>query len=93
MVFIDGFGLGSQDAAINPLLVAEMPFIRKILSGGYLSREGIGEGIITANLVVKPTSATLEFSGTSFLSKLKNNHRGPRESHVLNMVSHLFEWE
>jgi 2,3-bisphosphoglycerate-independent phosphoglycerate mutase len=63
MVFIDGFGLGSQDAAINPLLVAEMPFIRKILSGGYLSREGIGEGIITANLVVKPTSATLGTAG------------------------------
>jgi 2,3-bisphosphoglycerate-independent phosphoglycerate mutase len=63
MVFIDGLGLGGEDAAVNPLLTAEMPFIREMLAGGYLSKTGIGEGIITANLVVKPTSTTLDTAG------------------------------
>lgn len=63
MVFIDGFGLGPKSAAINPLVTAEMPFLKELLGGKSLTEDDIGAGIIRNGLVVKPTDATLGVPG------------------------------
>lgn len=63
MVFIDGFGLGSKDAAINPFMVADMPFMKELLGGIFLAGDDIGAGIIRSGLSVKPTDATLGVTG------------------------------
>jgi len=63
MVFVDGFGLGKKDAAVNPLMVAEMPFMRRILDGVTLTVEDVGAGISRSDLVIQPTDATLEVGG------------------------------
>jgi hypothetical protein len=63
MVFIDGFGLGPKDAAINPFMAADMPFLKGLLGGRLLTGEDIGAGIIHPDLVVKSTDATLGIAG------------------------------
>jgi hypothetical protein len=63
MIFIDGLGLGSENPAVNPLTVAKMPFIRRLLSDGNLSAERLQDGICTPTLIIKPTDATLNTTG------------------------------
>ncbi len=63
MIFIDGLGLGSSDANINPLVNAEMPFVRSLLAGKPLTREIVGEGISSESLLVKGIDATLGVAG------------------------------
>jgi 2,3-bisphosphoglycerate-independent phosphoglycerate mutase len=63
MVFIDGFGLGSKDAGINPFMTADMPFMKKLLDGKFLTGADIGTGIARSGLTVKPTDATLGVAG------------------------------
>jgi 2,3-bisphosphoglycerate-independent phosphoglycerate mutase len=63
MVFIDGLGLGVENPAVNPLITAEMPFIRKLLSGKPLHAATIKEGLIKAATVIKPTDASLDTPG------------------------------
>jgi 2,3-bisphosphoglycerate-independent phosphoglycerate mutase len=63
MVFIDGVGLGVDDPKVNPLIIAEMPFIRSLLSGMPLSAATIKEGWITSTTVIKPTDASLNTAG------------------------------
>lgn len=63
MVFIDGFGLGPGDAALNPFMAADMPFMKKLLGDRLLTEDDIGAGIVRSGLVVKPTDATLGVAG------------------------------
>lgn len=63
MVFIDGFGLGSSDAAINPFMAADLPFLKWLLGGKFLTGDDIGAGISFPGVVVKPTDATLGVAG------------------------------
>ncbi|HBF39996.1 MAG TPA: metalloenzyme [Firmicutes bacterium] len=63
MIFIDGLGLGSEEAQRNPLLTAKMPFMRKVLSGAPLCASSIGEGIESSNIVIMPTDALLNIPG------------------------------
>lgn len=61
LVFIDGFGLGEANPAINPM-AKEGSFFTKWL-GRPLTREGIGAGIFAPGLVVVPTDACLGVGG------------------------------
>ena len=63
MIFIDGFGLGPGDPEVNPMVKAEMPFIRSLLSGEPLTREAVGEGLFRPGLVLRPVDATLDTPG------------------------------
>jgi hypothetical protein len=63
MIFIDGLGLGIEDPAVNPLITAEMPFMRRMLAGGSLSINRIEEGLFTSTTVIKPTDASLNTAG------------------------------
>ena len=63
MIFIDGFGLGTEDPATNPLVSAKMPFIRKLLSGSPLSQSTVGEGVKMADFMINPTDASLGIPG------------------------------
>lgn len=63
MVFIDGLGLGKDDPQINPLVTAEMPFMKGLLSGNALTAKTIASGLIDDELVIKPTDATLDVPG------------------------------
>jgi 2,3-bisphosphoglycerate-independent phosphoglycerate mutase len=63
MVFIDGFGIGDANQRVNPLSVAEMPFVREVLSGLSLTRETVKSGLFGAGWVIKPTNSTLEVPG------------------------------
>jgi 2,3-bisphosphoglycerate-independent phosphoglycerate mutase len=63
MVFIDGLGLGVEDPAINPLITAEMPFMRRLLSGRSLHTATIKDGLFTVTTVIKPTDASLNTPG------------------------------
>ncbi len=62
MIFIDGLGLGSDNPEINPLLKAELPFLRSILEGS-LTHKTVGNGIIKPNLVIKAIDARLGVPG------------------------------
>lgn len=62
MVFIDGLGVGSDNAEINPVARAELPFIKKILPGG-LTKKSVGKGIVRPNLVIRGIDARLEVPG------------------------------
>lgn len=63
MIFIDGLGLGNEEPAVNPLVTAEMPFIRRLLSGHSLHRETVKDGLCTATLIIKPTDTSLKTAG------------------------------
>lgn len=63
MVFIDGLGLGAEDPTVNPLITAEMPFMRSLLSGRSLHAATIKEGLIKTPTVIKPTDASLDTAG------------------------------
>jgi 2,3-bisphosphoglycerate-independent phosphoglycerate mutase len=64
MVFIDGFGLGAAEQRINPFSVAEMPFVREVLSGHPLTGEIVKTtGLSGPGWVIKPTGTTLEMGG------------------------------
>ena len=63
MVFIDGFGLGSSNPAINPFMAAEMPFLKGLLGGKSLTASDIGTGIVQNGLAIKPADATLGVPG------------------------------
>lgn len=63
MVFIDGFGLGAPDGAVNPLLAAEMPFIRRILAGRPLTRESVAAGLSLPGVTLRPLDVRLDVPG------------------------------
>lgn len=67
LLFLDGVGLGSDDAAVNPLLTARMPALRSLLGGQPLSaralpyaRTGLAAAVTDPTLGVPglPQSAT-----------------------------------
>lgn len=62
MIFIDGLGLGSDNPEINPLVKADMPFLRSILAGA-LTDKTVGNGIIKPNMIIKAIDARLGVSG------------------------------
>lgn len=41
LCFIDGVGLGADDAAVNPLLTAHMPALRSLLGGRPMTRSAV----------------------------------------------------
>jgi 2,3-bisphosphoglycerate-independent phosphoglycerate mutase len=63
MIFIDGLGLGTEEPAVNPLVTAEMPFIRRLLSGHSLNRETVKDGLWTSTIIIKPTDTSLKTAG------------------------------
>ncbi len=63
MIFIDGFGLGSDDPSVNPLAIATMPFIKGLLDGRSLTRTQVGAGVFGDRLVIRPTDACLDVPG------------------------------
>jgi 2,3-bisphosphoglycerate-independent phosphoglycerate mutase len=63
MVFIDGLGLGTDDPNINPLVTAEMPFIKSFLAGKSLTAKAVAAGITREGLVIRPTDTTLGVAG------------------------------
>jgi hypothetical protein len=63
MIFIDGFGLGSDDRSGNPFTIAAMPFIKGLLGGEGMTRIHIGEGVLRSHLVIRPTDAGLDVTG------------------------------
>lgn len=89
VLFLDGVGLGVDDAAINPLAAAEMPMLTRLLAGKKLLA---GNGRIEAPLAsMTPTDARLGVSGrpqsatgqTALLTGLNapailGEHYGPR---------------
>ena len=89
MIFIDGFGLGSSNPAVNPFATAEMHLFRRILHGKPLTLETIGEGFVGDGVVIKPTDATLEVPGipqsatgqTAFLAGLNTAKLAGRHIH------------
>lgn len=44
LFFVDGVGLGEDDPAVNPLVVAEMPAFRSLLGGRPLTRGALPHG-------------------------------------------------
>ncbi len=62
MLFIDGLGVGIENPGINPLVVAELPFIRNVLQG-RLTQTTVGNGIIRSNMVIKAIDARLGVPG------------------------------
>src|SRR5574340_1599560 len=61
MIFFDGFGLGADDTATNPLLTAPMPTIRGLFNGIMPTR---GNGHFTSTrATLIPTDATLGVPG------------------------------
>ncbi len=63
MVFIDGFGLGTDDTSANPFTAADMPFINRIMGDKSMTRNHVGQGIVRENLAIRPTDACLGVSG------------------------------
>lgn len=62
LIFIDGLGLGPDDPEINPLLTADLPYIRNLLRAA-LGQTGVGSGIIGPNLIIKAIDARLGVPG------------------------------
>src|SRR4051812_1156663 len=62
IVFLDGVGLGDDDATRNPLVAAPMPFVRSLLGGAALTRAAPFvplSGLVT----LQPVDATLGIDG------------------------------
>lgn len=62
MIFIDGLGLGVDNPEINPLLEAEMPFIRRVLKGP-LTKSVVEKGIAENGFLAKAIDAQLGVPG------------------------------
>lgn len=62
LIFIDGLGLGSDDPKINPLLTADLPYIRTLLRGEP-TLKAVGPGIMRLNLIIKAIDARLGVPG------------------------------
>lgn len=62
MIFIDGLGVGPDNPEINPLVEAELPFIRSVLPG-TLTQQTVGSGITRSNIIIKAIDARLGVSG------------------------------
>ena len=59
MVFVDGVGLGDPDPAINPLVRADTPTLRRLLGGPLAGRTAVR----TAQVVLVPLDARLGVPG------------------------------
>lgn len=62
MIFIDGLGLGDDDPEINPLLEAEMPFVRRVLKDP-LTKSVVEKGIAEKGFLAKAIDAQLGVPG------------------------------
>ncbi len=62
-VFIDGLGLGTREASVNPLLKAEMPFLRGLFKAQPLIASAVGGGIYEPCLLIKAVDASLGIAG------------------------------
>lgn len=60
LLFFDGFGLGTPDSAVNPLVAAKTPFLDSLLAGKSLVR-GVRE--LNQQAVVVTTDASLGIPG------------------------------
>jgi hypothetical protein len=56
MIFVDGVGLGQDDAAVNPLARAHMPTVADLLAGHGLVMNG--GPLETGDATLIPTDAT-----------------------------------
>ncbi len=70
MIFFDGWGLGANDPAINPLLTAPMPTLRELFDGKMPTNRrprevGVGDNgyFNSARATLIPTDATLGVPG------------------------------
>lgn len=76
MVFIDGFGLGSGNAGINPFLTAETPFLHSLLGNKSFTLQNVNEQLTQGHVSVLPVDAAMGVPGipqsatgqTSFLA-------------------------
>ena len=59
-LFLDGVGLGSDDATVNPFAAAETLFLEKLLGGKFTA--SLAERS-RPNFIFKPIDATLDFDG------------------------------
>lgn len=62
MIFIDGLGIGPDNREINPLITADLPFLRESLKGP-LSSTTIGAGITKPGMIAKAIDARLDVPG------------------------------
>jgi len=60
-LFIDGLGIGENDPAKNPLVVAEMPNLKSLL--GTMNPDDWRDGIVRDNVSLKPLDACLGVDG------------------------------
>lgn len=76
MVFIDGFGLGSGNAGINPFFTAETPFLHSLLGNTPFTLQNVNEQLVQGHYSVLPVDAVMGVPGipqsatgqTSFLA-------------------------
>jgi hypothetical protein len=61
MIFFDGWGLGADDPATNPLLTAPMPTLRELFDSAMLTRSN--GSLQSARATFIPTDATLGVPG------------------------------
>jgi 2,3-bisphosphoglycerate-independent phosphoglycerate mutase len=64
LVFLDGVGIGPDDAAVNPFAAAELPALAELLGGRRMVDAAIGDGVESARAVLVPADATLGVEGT-----------------------------
>lgn len=62
MIFIDGLGIGLDNPEINPLSIADLPFIHETI-GGTLTKTTVANGIVKPGMVVKAIDARLGVPG------------------------------
>jgi len=61
LLFVDGLGIGDEDAGVNPLLRARMTNLRALLGGGIPTKESPGFSFNGA--IAKPIDAVLDIEG------------------------------